>query len=173
MECKREHFLYNPKIAEMAAKIANASWEIKQESTLILVEELVQISMLSKLLKVPFGYIHSGSKKEAEANGLEKVKQKDQIKKFNEGVYKVLIGTKAIATGTNLFPTHNTVNWMGGGSEIVTKQGPMGTLKAINNIKTNDIKPTISSADNSMEPPFSTSVTSFTGSGRNGELLQA
>jgi len=25
-----------------------------------------------------------------------------------------------------MYPTHNTVNWVGGSSEIVTKQGPMG-----------------------------------------------
>jgi hypothetical protein len=37
-----------------------------------------------------------------------------------------LIGTRAIATGTNLYPTHNTVNWVGGSSEIITKQGAIG-----------------------------------------------
>jgi hypothetical protein len=25
-----------------------------------------------------------------------------------------------------MYPTHNTCNWMGGSSEIITKQGPMG-----------------------------------------------
>lgn len=126
IECKREHFLYNDNIAKIAARIANASWDVKKESTLILVEELIQISMLKDLLKVPFGYIHSSSKKEAAGYGLEKVKLQEQVDKFNQGEVKVLIGTRAIATGTNIFPTHNTINWMGGGSEIITKQGPMG-----------------------------------------------
>lgn len=125
-KCKRTHFLYNRNIAELTAKIANASWEVKQESTLILVEELEQISMLQHLLRVPFAYVHSADKKKSKTFGLEKVNLQDSVDKFNKGEVKVLIGTKAIATGTNLFCTHNTVNWMGGSSEIVTKQGAMG-----------------------------------------------
>ncbi len=124
--CKRVHFLYNPKIAEIIAKIANAAWNVKQQSTLILVEELEQIEMLTKLLKVPFAYVHSADKKKAATFKLEKVNLQESVRKFNTGEVKVLIGTKAIATGTNLYPTHNTCNWMGGSSEIVTKQGAMG-----------------------------------------------
>lgn len=126
IECKRTHLLYNNEISKVAAKIANASWALKQESTLILVEELPQIAMLVKLLKVPFAYVHSSSKKEAGEHGLDSVKLQEQVDKFNNGEIKVLIGTRAIATGTNLFPTHNVINLMGGGSEIITKQGPMG-----------------------------------------------
>lgn len=125
-KCKRAHFLYNQNIAEMAAKIANASWTMKQESTLVLVEELEQISMLQNLLKVPFAYVHSADKKKAATFGLEKVDLQDSVDRFNNGQVKVLIGTKAIATGTNIFPTFNVINWMGGSSEIVTKQGAMG-----------------------------------------------
>jgi len=123
---KRQHFLYNPLIADIAAKIANGAWEMKQQSTLILVEELEQIEMLQKLLKVPFAYVHSADKKKAKEFNLEKVNLQDAVRKFNTGEVKVLIGTKAIATGTNLYPTHNCINWMGGSSEIVTKQGAMG-----------------------------------------------
>lgn len=125
-KCKRVHFLYNSMIADITAKIANGAWEKKQQSTLVLVEELEQIEMLVKLLKVPFAYVHSADKKKAKQFGLEKVNPQESIRKFNTGEVKVLIGTKAIATGTNLYPTHNTVNWMGGSSEIVTKQGAMG-----------------------------------------------
>ena len=126
MENKREHFLYNKNIAELAAKIANAKWRSLQESTLILVEELVQIKMLVKLLEVPYGYVHAAAKKEASQYGLESVDSAEQIERFNKGEIKVLIGTRAIATGTNIFPTHNTINLMGGNSEIITKQGAMG-----------------------------------------------
>lgn len=126
LETKREHFLYNDKIAEYAAKIANAKWRVDQESTLILVEELVQINKLAKLLQVPFTYIHSASKKEAAKNGLEKVDLKTELERFNNGEVKVLIGTKSISTGTNIYPTHNVINWVGGSSEITTKQGTMG-----------------------------------------------
>lgn len=126
MENKREHFLRNKKIIELAAKIANAKWRSLNESTLILVEEINQIKMLTKLLEVPFGYAHSASKKEALEAGLEAVKVKDQVEKFNTGEYKVLIGTSCIQVGTNIYPTHNTINLAGGSSEIVTKQGTMG-----------------------------------------------
>jgi superfamily II DNA or RNA helicase len=126
LECKREHFLYNDEIAKTAAKIANAKARVKDESTLILVEELVQIENIIKYLEVPYAYVHSSSKKEAAGYGLDKIKLQEQVDKFNEGKVKVLIGTRAIATGTNIYPTHNTVNCMGGGSEIITKQGPMG-----------------------------------------------
>ncbi len=126
LEAKREHFLYNPNIAELIAKTANSLWTAQQESTLILVEELCQISMLKDLLKVPFSYVHSGSKKEAEKWGLQAVDLQEEIDKFNEGKVRVLIGTKCISTGTNLFPTHNSINWQGGSSEIATKQGIMG-----------------------------------------------
>ena len=101
-------------------------WKIEGESTIILVEELSQIQMLTSLIEVPFGYIHSGSKKDAAKWGLEKVDLSVEIEKFNKGEVKVLIGTKAIATGTNIYPIFNMCNWIGGSSEILTKQGPMG-----------------------------------------------
>lgn len=124
--CKRTHFLYNENIAEIIGKIANASWNVKSQSSLILVEELRQISMLTKYLTVPYGYVHSASKGKAAEWGLEKVSSQEKVEKFNNGTIKVLIGTRAIATGTNIYPTHNTFNWVGGGSEIITKQGTMG-----------------------------------------------
>ena len=126
MKCKRTHFLYNPNVAELYAKIANASWNAKKESTLILVEELKQIALIKDMLTVPFSYVHSGSKKDAEKFGLKKVDLQTEVDRFNKGEVKVLIGTRAIATGTNIYPTHSTCNWMGGSSEIITKQGTMG-----------------------------------------------
>jgi len=126
LDCKRRHFLYNTEIADFYAQIANAMWSVEGESTLILVEELSQIQMLVERLKVPFSYVHSGSKKDAAKWGLEKVDSTTEIERFNRGEVRVLIGTKAIATGTNMYPTHNTCNWIGGSSEILTKQGPMG-----------------------------------------------
>ena len=126
LDCKRRHFLYNTEIAQFYANVANAMWKVEGESTLILVEELSQIQMITQLLDVPFGYIHSGSKKDAAKWGLLKVDLTTEIERFNKGETRVLIGTKAIATGTNIYPTHNLCNWIGGSSEILTKQGPMG-----------------------------------------------
>ena len=122
----RAHFLYNENIAQLAAKIANASYRAKGESSLILVKELKQIQMLTKLLQVPYVYVHSADKKRAAEFGLEKIDLKEQVLAFNKGEVPVLIGTSAIATGTNIYPTHNCINWVGGSSEIVTKQGAMG-----------------------------------------------
>lgn len=127
LEMKRNHFLRNRNIAEFIAKLANATAQAQGKQTLVLVEELNQISMLSKLLQVPFAYAHSESKPERlEELGLMKVDPSVSVEKFNRNEVKVLIGTSCIATGTNIFPTHNTVNWVGGSSEIKTKQGAVG-----------------------------------------------
>lgn len=48
------------------------------------------------------------------------------INDFNLGKKRILIGTSAISTGVNLFPTHFTFNWQGGSSEIACKQGAIG-----------------------------------------------
>jgi superfamily II DNA or RNA helicase len=126
LEAKRKHFLYNENIADLAAKIANSSWKHGQESTLILVDELKQIALLASRLTVPFEYVHSASKKDAEKFGLETREVDKAVLSFNKGEAKVLIGTSCIATGTNIFPTHNTINWVGGSSEVKTKQGAVG-----------------------------------------------
>jgi len=126
LKLKRKHFLYNDNIAEVSAKIANTSWKYGQESTLILVEELKQIQMLVDKLEVPFEYVHSASKADAQKFGLETKKVDDAVEAFNKGEVKVLIGTSCIATGTNIYPCHNTIDWVGGGSEVRTKQGAVG-----------------------------------------------
>jgi superfamily II DNA or RNA helicase len=124
---KRAHFLNNRNIAAFAAKLANADAMLNGRQTLILVDELSQISMLLPLLKVPYAYAHSDANTaRLKAIGLERVDSKESVDKFNRGEVKVLIGTSCIATGTNIFPTHNTVNWVGGTSEIRTKQGAVG-----------------------------------------------
>ena len=126
LKAKRKQFLYNENIADIAAKIANSAWNHAQESTLILVEELEQIALLKQRLKVPFEYVHSASKADAAQFGLETRKVDETVESFNKGEVKVLIGTSCIATGTNIFPTHNTINWVGGSSEVKTKQGAVG-----------------------------------------------
>jgi superfamily II DNA or RNA helicase len=126
IKAKRNQFLYNSNIADIAAKIANSAWNQAQESTLILVEELEQIKMLKERLKVPFEYVHSASKADANEFGLDTKKVDETVEMFNKGEIRVLIGTSCIATGTNIFPTHNTINWVGGSSEVKTKQGAVG-----------------------------------------------
>ena len=127
LEMKRIHFLNNRNIGAFAAKLANADFTTNRRQTLILVEELSQIAMVTKLLTVPYAYAHSESKPARLAElGLTKVDSAESVEKFNKGEVGVLIGTSCIATGTNIYPTHNTVNWVGGASEIKTKQGTIG-----------------------------------------------
>lgn len=138
---KRIHLLRNPNVLDLAAKIANSSAISLNESTLILVEEIDQIAELSKRITVPFTYVHGGSlkKEEAEKLGIENRDMKKELLKFNNGEVKVLIGTDSVSTGTNMFPTHNTINLQGGSSEISTKQGVIGrSVRLLNKSKFKD-----------------------------------
>lgn len=127
LQSKRIHFLGNKNIAAFYAKLANSMATAFGKQTLILVEELSQIAALVKLLKVPYAYAHSESNAARLAElGLSKVDPADSVEKFNKNEVKVLIGTSCIATGTNIFPVHNCCNWVGGTSEIKTKQGVIG-----------------------------------------------
>lgn len=126
LEQKREHFLRNKNIANFCAKLANAM-SSQGKGTLILVEELSQLSMLVPLLKVPFAIAHSEKRKERlEELKLEKVDNEESVEKFNKGEVRVLAGTSCIATGTNMYHCHNVINWIGGASPIKVKQGPVG-----------------------------------------------
>lgn len=134
LEMKRIHHLGNKNIAAFVAKLANAEATTARRQTLVLVEELSQISMLMKLLKVPTAYAHSESKPERlKELGLEKVDAADSVEKFNKNEVQVLIGTSCISTGTNIYPMANTINWTGGASEIKTKQGAIGRSVRLGN----------------------------------------
>ena len=130
LEMKRIHHLRNKNIAAFITKLTKLEATARRRQSLVLVEELSQISMLVKLLKsdgIPVAYAHSESKKERlEELGLEKVDPNESVEKFNKGEAMVLIGTSCIAVGTNIFPCHNTFNWVGGTSEIKAKQGAVG-----------------------------------------------
>lgn len=163
LEMKRVHFLNNTNIAAFTAKLANTVAESRNESTLVLIEELPQILLLVPLLKVPYALATSADDKltiictilgldknkikrslknkpalldklissmnEEQKKIYEQIKNSDPmaaVEKFNKGEVKVLIGTSCISTGTNIYPTHHTVNWQGGTSEIRTKQGAVG-----------------------------------------------
>jgi superfamily II DNA or RNA helicase len=126
LEMKRAHLLRNKNIAAFIAKLANAAAS-QGKQTLVLVDELSQIAMLLPLLKVPYAYAHSTTNvKDLKKIGLEKVDSAESVEKFNKNEVKVLIGTSCIATGTNIYPTHHTCNWVGGASEIRTAQGAIG-----------------------------------------------
>jgi hypothetical protein len=107
---------------------------MKKRQTLVLVEELEQIAMLAPLLKVPFAVAHSEKKTERLLElGIDKVNPTESVEKFNKAEALVLIGTSCIATGTNIYPVHNCINWAGGASEIRTKQGAVGRSVRLGN----------------------------------------
>lgn len=114
---KRAHFLKNDQIANFIAKLATSVYELRNEKTLVLVDEIEQINMLKQILKVPH-MCATGDKKHDDPE--------EAVEKFNKGEIACLIGTSCISTGTNIYPTHHTVNWQGGTSEIKTKQGAIG-----------------------------------------------
>lgn len=126
LEMKRNHFLRNSNIASFITRLVQAS-ATKGEQTLVLVEELSQIAVLLSAFKDRAAIAHSESSaaKLAEV-GLYKVDVQDSIEKFNKHEVDVLIGTSCIRTGCNIFPVHHCVNWVGGASEIATKQGAVG-----------------------------------------------
>jgi superfamily II DNA or RNA helicase len=129
LEMKRVHFLNNRNIAAFIAKLIKVE-ALKRRQTLVLVEELGQIAMIVKLLQgsgIPIAIAHSETKPARLAElGLEKVDPAESVEKFNRGEALALIGTSCISTGTNIYPTHNTMNWQGGSSEVKTKQGAVG-----------------------------------------------
>lgn len=125
LEEKRSEFNSNPYIIKFAAKLANLSWEKLNEQTLILVDEISQIAAIVPFIRVPYAYAH-GNTGDFKERGLDKCDVTEAVEKFNKGEVNVLIGTGSISTGTNIYPTHNTVNLQGGSSEIKTKQGVMG-----------------------------------------------
>jgi len=94
---------------------------------LVLCEELNQLSMLVPLLTVPYALAHSEKNAVRLSElGLEKVDVAESIEKFNKNEVKVLITTSCCHVGVNLFPTHSTAAWIGGSSEIKTKQASIG-----------------------------------------------
>lgn len=130
LDMKRVHFLSNKNICAFIAKLAIAEARTHRRQTLVLVEELSQISALLPILQsagIPTAIAHSEKKPERLSQlAIAKVDNQESVEKFNKGEALVLIGTSCISTGTNIYPTHNTCNWQGGASEIKTKQGAVG-----------------------------------------------
>lgn len=136
IKMKREHALYNPSVNFLMAKMANAFWEERKESTLILVSELSQIQEIVKHLKVPFGYAHSSANKaELKEMNLEKVDVEEQLERFNKGEIKVLVSTSVLNTGANVFGVHNLIMGQFGSSEVICKQSVGRALRLLHKSK--------------------------------------
>lgn len=147
IKMKREHALYNPQINQICSKMANVFWDERQESTLILVSELVQIRDICANLTVPFGYAHScANKRELDALGLAKVDVQDVVEQFNTGKIKVLVATSVLNTGANMFGIKNLIMGQFGSSEIVCKQSLGRALRILSKSKYKDFHKPIEKA---------------------------
>lgn len=126
---KSKHLLYNKHVLNKVASLANALAEKRNETSLILVEEIEQLAEVAKRLTVPFGYVHGNTTKKEELArlGITKSDMKTTLDAFNRGEIKVLIGTECISTGTNIF-CHHGFNLQGGSSETGTRQGIIGRM---------------------------------------------
>jgi superfamily II DNA or RNA helicase len=136
IKVKRNQFLKNANIATFVSRLcqANASQGLQ---TLVLVDEVHQAIALAKLLNTSFACATGpGSRKDLGNAGVSYVSPDDAVEAFNKGDVRVLIGTGCISTGTNIYPTHATVNWQGGASEVKTKQGAVGrSVRILENSK--------------------------------------
>ena len=144
LKLNQEHFLYNPEILDFTAKAASAYASQKGESSLILVEEIEQISELVKRMTVPVAFVHGNTTDSATLTklGISKTDMQEEIERFNSGQVRVLIGTSCISTGTNFYPTHNVFNLQAGASEIGTKQGAIGrSVRKLEISKYKDLHP--------------------------------
>jgi superfamily II DNA or RNA helicase len=127
LKMKQEHIYYNPKILDFVAKISQALVKAKGETSLILVEEIKQISELLKRIDIPVAYCHGNTikKEELEKLGIKSTDNDLEMERFNRGEVKILIGTSCVSTGTNLF-SHHTFNLQGGSSFTDVQQGAVG-----------------------------------------------
>lgn len=121
-----EHFYKNPTINTTAANIAN-QFAAKGESVLILIDELIQYSLLQPHLKYK-NALACG--KQAKTNKVHndyiKEDSKELVKAFNKGEIPILVGTSAVSTGTNFLRNTATIYLVSGASPIAARQGALG-----------------------------------------------
>jgi superfamily II DNA or RNA helicase len=124
---KRHHYLYNSEVIDKTVTAAEALWKSRGEQSLILVEELEQLQLLLKKIKIPVTYVHGNTDaKRLKELGLGKTDLKKEIERFNKGEVPIFIGTRCVSTGTNFYPTHNTFDLQAVASEVAFFQGPIG-----------------------------------------------
>lgn len=125
----RSNLYDNPKVNKLAADIANKCVLGCNRPTVILIEEFKQFANLYPYLKVPFVFASGTASKEAQEILSHIPREKWEmdtekaIEDFNEGRYKLLIGTSAVSTGVDLRPTQALIYMQGGKSPIKLYQG--------------------------------------------------
>ena len=121
----RLHLIKNKHLHKIAARLANVAWEKTQRPVLILVAELSQVPMLAEHLKHEFQVAHGGSGEGSMKHLPPEFRNPDNeklVRLHNQGKLPILIGTKAVAVGTD-FQTVGTLFYlMGLGAEVQLRQ---------------------------------------------------
>jgi superfamily II DNA or RNA helicase len=121
----RQHLFLNPKVNKIAATLANKAVE-HGKSVLILIEEFEQFNRLFPLLHHKVCFAHGLVKKERVLPQFIESDTSKLVDQFNDGEFDIMVGTSAVATGTDFKRNQVTINLTGGKSEIQLRQGAIG-----------------------------------------------
>jgi superfamily II DNA or RNA helicase len=121
----RNQIYYNLNVATTAANIANKMYNSGKQ-TVIVLEEFRQFDLIKDLITVPFVFLHGGASKDAKEylppQYWVSPDIPEEVERFNRGETRLIIGTSAVATGTDFIPVNCLMNLRGGTSEIQVKQ---------------------------------------------------
>ncbi len=116
----RNHLYYNPVVIEDAARRANQAAD-QQKPVLILIDEIEQFVRLLPFLKHPVQFACGNLSKENRAivpPEYQLFETDELVKAFNEGQYPILVGTSAVAMGTDFQVPEVGIYLVGGRSQI-------------------------------------------------------
>lgn len=125
-ELTRVHVLYNPKVNVLAAELANKSVGLMGRPTVILVDELEQVTHLLPHLRYEARFAHGGVTKENRHKIPAEYHESDPkqlVEAFNAGEFPILIGTSCISMGTDIRAVRSLLWLRGGKSEPELRQG--------------------------------------------------
>lgn len=128
-ENTRENLYYHPEVNKIAAELANLKVDQKKP-VLILIDEIEQFNHLLPLLKHPVAFAHgtlTAKHKETIPEAYWASDTMALVEQFNEGKFPILIGTSAVATGTDFQAPEVGIYLVGGKSPIALLQG-MGRM---------------------------------------------
>lgn len=124
MRMTQQHLYYQPGVLQKAALIANSMAQDGRR-VLILVDELPQFTSLLPLLRTEVRFAHGG------VSGKDKAKLPQQywksdpsalVEAFDQGDFRVLVGTSCISMGTDLRSPEVVIYLQGGTSAIQIPQ---------------------------------------------------
>jgi superfamily II DNA or RNA helicase len=120
----RHHVLYNPNITKSVGDICNSAMKLGLQ-TIVLIDEVEQFTKLLPYLKYEVSFAHGTltENKSKVPTEFHDSNTKQQVKDFNEGKIKLLVGTSCISTGTDTRPVKVLVYWKGGRSQVDLLQG--------------------------------------------------